>query len=80
MVRSRIGRLSMLIRAQYTEVRVGLGNCNCLTRTRLLCQKERGLKKRDRVKVNVRVRVRGLHKRHAFCSCVACLSRGFGLR
>ena len=24
---------------------LGLGNCNCLTRTRLLCQKERGLKK-----------------------------------
>ena len=24
---------------------LGLGNCNCLTRTRLLCQKERRLKK-----------------------------------
>ena len=25
---------------------LGLGNCNCLTRMRLLCQNERGLKKR----------------------------------
>ena len=26
-------------------IRLGLGNCNCLTRAGLLCQKERGLKK-----------------------------------
>ena len=30
---------------KITEVGVGVGNFNCLTRTRLLCQRERWLKK-----------------------------------
>ena len=31
--------------SSFLRLQLGLGNCNCLTRARLLCQKERGLKK-----------------------------------